>query len=101
MREIAKQALDYLTDNLIATLLIAIIAGFGATKTVAFGKKGNPVLYFVVGLLGAFVGQFLILYLGLKEILEEVSAFRPFFDLLAAYLGSFVFAWIFYILKPN
>ena len=101
MKETVQQTVQYLQDNLLVTLVLAYIAGFAGTKTVAFGKKGNPVVYFVVGLLGAFVGQFAILFLGLTEILDEVASFRLFFDLLAAYIGSFIFGWLYFLFKPH
>ena len=101
MKEVAQQTLAYLQDNLLITLVTAFIAGFAGTKTVAFGKKGNVVIYFVVGLLGTFLGQFAILYLGLNDILDEIPAFRLFFDLLAAYIGSFIFGWLFFLFKPH
>lgn len=101
MKEVAQSALDYLRENLVATLAIAIIAGFTATKTVAYGRKANPALYFIVGILGAFLGQFAILYFGIKEILDALPEFRFFFDLLAAYMGSFIVASLIHFVKPN
>lgn len=101
MKEVAQAVLEYLRENILFTLLIAIIAGFAGVKTVAVGKKGNPALYFIVGLVGAFLGQFAILYLGLKEILDEFSVFRPFFDLIAAYIGSFIVATIVNFFRAN
>ncbi len=77
-----------------------VIAGFAGMKTVSFAKKTNPALFFIVGALGVFLGQFAILYFGLKGIIDEVSAFRLFFDLLAAYIGSFIVASLVNIFSP-
>ena len=100
MKETAQVVLQYFQENLLATLLIAVVAGFAAVKSVAVLKKGNPALYFIVGLLGAFLGQFAILYFGLNEIIDQIPSFRLFFDLLAAYLASFVLASLINFLKP-
>lgn len=100
MEEIAQEVLRYFQENLLATLVIAPAAGFLARKTVVVGKTGNLLLYFILGLLGSFLGQYAIHYLGLKEILDQLAALRFFFDLLAAYVGSFVLAAILQFIKP-
>lgn len=100
MKEIADAAFQYLQENLLITLLIAVIAGFAGVKTVAFAKKGNPAMFFIVGLLGAFLGQFAIRYLGLEPFIDELPGFRFFFDFLAAYIGSFVVASLINFVKP-
>jgi uncharacterized membrane protein YeaQ/YmgE (transglycosylase-associated protein family) len=100
MKEAAQEALRYLQENLFLALLLAIVAGFAAWKTAAYGRKGNPVLYFVVGLLGLSLGQYAILYFGFKGIIDDLDAFRFFFDLLAAYMGAFVIAWLINVVKP-
>jgi uncharacterized membrane protein YeaQ/YmgE (transglycosylase-associated protein family) len=99
MREIAEEAWRYLQDNLLVMLAIALLAGVAAFKTVVYEKRGNPILFFVVGLFGTFLGQFAILYFGLKEILDQIAEFRLFFDLLAAYIGSFVVISFIHFLK--
>ena len=101
MREIAQEVLKYLQDNLLASIVIVVIAGFAGMKTVSFAKKTNPVVFFIVGALGVFLGQFAILYSSLKEIIDQVSEFRFIFDLLAAYVGSFIVASIINIFSPH
>ena len=101
MKEIAQAVLQYIQENLLVSLVIAVIAGFAGMKTVSLAKKTNPVLFFIVGALGVFLGQFAILYFGLKGILDEVSAFRLVFDLLAAYIGSFIVATLVNIFSPH
>src|SRR3990172_6105026 len=100
MKEIAQAALQYIQENLLVSLVFAVIAGFAGMKTVSFAKKTNPALFFIVGALGLFLGQFAILYFGLKGIIDEVSAFRLFFDLLAAYIGSFIIGSLINIFSP-
>jgi len=100
MRETAEKVVEYLQGNLIATVLIGFVAGFLAVQSVMPGKKGGVVLYFVVGILGAFLGQFAILYFDLKGYLDQLADFRLLFDLLAAYFGAFVFASLIHFFKP-
>ena len=101
MEEIAKAAFQYLRENPLETIALGLVAGFAAVKTVAVGEKGNIALYVIVGLLGAFIGQFAVLYFGLKEILDQLPSFRLFFDFLAAYIGSFVVASLIHFVKPT
>lgn len=96
----AVQVLTYFQDNIPATILIMLAAGFVACKTVAWQRRWSPGLYIFMGVLGSFLGQFAIYYLGLAEIIDQVSAFRYLFDFLAAYLGSFVLAALVNFLKP-
>ncbi|MFQ5684048.1 MAG: GlsB/YeaQ/YmgE family stress response membrane protein [Candidatus Binatia bacterium] len=98
--EIAEAVLRYLQSNLIATLVIAVVAGFLARQTVSHGKEGNWFRYFMIGLFGSFVGQYAILYFDLKEIMEALGALRFFLDLLVAYVGSFILASILHLIKP-
>src|SRR3990170_8070087 len=101
MKEIAQAALQYIQENLLVSLVFAVIAGFAGMKSVSLAKKTNPALFFIVGALGVFLGQFAMLYFGLKGILDEVSQFRLLFDLLAAYIGSFIIASIINIFSPH
>lgn len=101
MKEVAQEALKYLQDNLLLSIFLAAVAGFAGMKTVSLAKKTNPALFFIVGALGTFLGQFAILYLGLKDILDEVSQFRLLFDLLASYIGSFVVGTIVHMFSPH
>ena len=100
MKEIAQEVVKYLQENLLDTIVIVVVAGFAATQTVVHGKKGSPVLYLIVGLLGSFLGQFAVRYFGIKEILDQVSEFRILFDFLSAYVGSFVVASLIHFIKP-
>jgi uncharacterized membrane protein YeaQ/YmgE (transglycosylase-associated protein family) len=101
MKEIAIEVSGYFQDNLLAALVIAFLMGLLANKTVDKWGKGNIVLYFVIGGLGSFVGQFASRYIGLREILDQVSGLWLLFDFLFAYLGSFAVATLFHMLKPQ
>jgi uncharacterized membrane protein YeaQ/YmgE (transglycosylase-associated protein family) len=100
MNESAAEALRYLQDNLLFTLVIAFIVGFLASKTVTQWEKSNIGLYFIVGLLGTFLGQFVSRYIGLQSILELASGMELLFDVVLAYFGSFVVAALIHMFKP-
>jgi hypothetical protein len=50
--------------------------------------------------LGSFLGQFGTRYSGVQEILDQVSGMSLLFDVLIAYLGSFVVAAFVHFFKP-
>ncbi len=100
MQETAQQVIDYLRANPALSLGVAFIAGIAATKSVAHDARTGFLIYLVVGLVGFFLGQFVIFYFGFQEYLEQISAFRIFFDLIAGYVGSFIFAAIIHFIKP-
>jgi uncharacterized membrane protein YeaQ/YmgE (transglycosylase-associated protein family) len=91
----------YLQANPFASLGIAFVAGFTATKTVAYERRSALVVFVIVGLIGLFLGQFVLLYFGLNQYLEKIPQFRILFDFIAAYVGSFVIAAIIHALKPT
>ena len=102
MNESASLALSYLREHLLGSVVMAVAAGFTASKTVVLGKRGNVILYVLVGLMGSFVGQFAIFYFGLREMLDDLAGFfRLFFDFLAAYISSFVLAALIHFVKPQ
>jgi uncharacterized membrane protein YeaQ/YmgE (transglycosylase-associated protein family) len=100
MKETALEASQYLQDNLLVALVIALIMGFLASKTVTHWGKSNIAVYFLVGALGSFVGQFVIRFIGLKPVLDQVAGMWLLFDLVAAYVGSFVVAALAHLFKP-
>lgn len=100
MEETAREVIEYLQENLWAMIPIAVFAGFAASKTVAWAKRGNILMYILVGVLGAFLGRYAILYLDLEGIIGALPQFRFVFDFIAAYVGAFVVAAIINFLKP-
>ncbi|HKA32626.1 MAG TPA: hypothetical protein VKH64_05400 [Candidatus Binatia bacterium] len=100
MNESAAEALSYLQDNLLLTLVIAFVVGFLASKTVTQWEKSNIAVYFITGLLGTFLGQFVSRYIGLQSILELASGMTLLFDIVLAYFGSFVVAALIHMFKP-
>lgn len=100
MKEMAQEVVAYFQEGPILFLVIALAAGFMASKTVAYERKGNFFLYLIVGMLGCFLGQFAILLFGLNEIIGQLPQLRILFDLIAGYAGSFVLAAIIHFIRP-
>lgn len=101
MSEIAHQTFAYFRASPLASLVIAFIAGFCASKTVVLGSRANILIYFVVGIVGSFLAQSVIFYFGAREVLDQMPSFRAFLDLLAAYVGSFIIAALIHFIKPQ
>jgi uncharacterized membrane protein YeaQ/YmgE (transglycosylase-associated protein family) len=100
MQEIALDTWQYLQDNLVVALILAMIMGFLALKTVTHWGKSNIAVYFIVGAVGMFVGQFAVRLVGLKGLLDQVEGMWFLFDALIAYVGAFIVATIAHLLKP-
>jgi uncharacterized membrane protein YeaQ/YmgE (transglycosylase-associated protein family) len=88
-------------DNALETTIIVVISGFASCKLVASDWKGLKLLFLVVGAFGYFLGQFTVLYLGLKEILDQIPQFTWLFDFIAGFVGSFIVATIANFVKPT
>lgn len=101
MQEIFHQIFDYLQSNPLASVGIAFVAGLAATKTVDHEHRSSFIIFVPVGLIGLFLSQFVLFYSGLNEYLGKLPEFRILFDLIAAYLGSFVIAAIVHAIKPT
>jgi uncharacterized membrane protein YeaQ/YmgE (transglycosylase-associated protein family) len=101
LQEIAREVIAYLQGNAVLYLGMALVAGFAAHKTVTHEARSGFFLSFIVGVLGLFLSQFMILYSGLKEYLEKLPEFRLLFEFFAAYIGSFVVAAIIHFVKPT
>ena len=100
MQETAQAVSHYLLGNPVLYLGVAFIAGFAASKTVAYEGKAGFFLYLLIGVFGLFLSQFVILFFGLQAYLEKLPEFRVLFDFLAAYIGSFIVAAIIHFIKP-
>jgi hypothetical protein len=55
----------------------------------------------VVGLLGLFLGEFIIFNFELDGYIEPIAELRLLFDLIAGYIGSFFVAAIVHFIKPT
>jgi len=101
VEETAREVLSYMQDSALATIIIVIVTGFAACKFVASDWKGINLLFVVVGLLGYFVGLFLTLTFGLKEVLDQIPQFVWLFDFIIGFIGSFLVATIANFVKPT
>ncbi len=101
MGETFQKVAAYLEPNPLLALGVAFVAGFAAVKTVAYDQRTGFILFALVGVVGLFLGEFVLLYYGLDEYLEPISEFRILFDLIAAYIGSFLVAAIIHFIKPT
>jgi uncharacterized membrane protein YeaQ/YmgE (transglycosylase-associated protein family) len=100
MQETAQTVYHYFLGNPVLYLGVAFIAGFAASKTVAYEATAGVFLYLLTGVLGLFLSQFVLLFFGLQEYLETLPEFRVLFDFIAAYVGSFIVAAIVHFIKP-
>jgi len=100
MVDVLQQVFVYFQEHILATLAISLIAGYAASKSVTLGKQGGLIIFLIVGFFGTFLGQFAILYSGVKAVLDHVPEFRLFFDLFAAYIGSFILASLIRFVRP-
>jgi hypothetical protein len=55
----------------------------------------------IMGLVSLFLGQFMLIYFGLQDYLDNISELRIFFDFGAAYVSSFFVAAIIHFIKPT
>ena len=98
--EAGQQVWAYFQAYPLSSTVIAYVAGWAASVTVERGRSRTWVFHIVVGVLGSSLGQYVLIYLGLREILEKLPEFRYLFELFTAYLGSFVVAAIVHFIKP-
>jgi uncharacterized membrane protein YeaQ/YmgE (transglycosylase-associated protein family) len=100
MQETARLVFQHFLGNPVIYLGVAFIAGLAASKTVAYEGSAGFVLYLLIGVLGLFLSQFVIVFFGLQEYLQQLPEFRVLFDFIAAYVGSFIVAAIIHFIKP-
>jgi uncharacterized membrane protein YeaQ/YmgE (transglycosylase-associated protein family) len=101
VEQIAREAFSYIQANIAANAVIAVVTGFAACKSVAADWKDIGLLFIVVGIVGFFLGQFMIVFLGLKEFLDLLPQFTWLFDILIGFVGSFIIATIVNFFKPT
>lgn len=101
MQEAAQEVFAYLQGSIWVSLILAFIAGIAAVKTVAYDQRSGVILFSIVGVLGLFLGEFMLFWFKLDEYLDELAGLRIVFDFIAAYVGSFVIAAIIHFVKPT
>lgn len=100
MQETALDAIRYLQDNLGVMIVLALVMGILAVKTVSHWDKTSIATYVIVGVLGTFLGQFVVRYIGLKEVLDQAAGMALLFDVVLAYFGAFIIASLVHLFKP-
>ena len=100
MQEIAQQTVAYLQASPLLNLAISFVSGFAASKTVGSERRTGWLFSFMIGVLGFLLAEFVIYFFGLVQYLDQIPAFRVIFDLIAAYIGSFIVATVVHFLKP-
>ena len=101
MEEIAQKVLAYTQANLVVSCVIALIAGFAASRVVAYERRPGVIGFTIIGALGFFLGSFMLSYWGLGEYLENLHGLRIFIDLLAAFVGSFIISALLHFIRPT
>jgi uncharacterized membrane protein YeaQ/YmgE (transglycosylase-associated protein family) len=101
VEEIARDTLSYIQSNMAVNAVIAVITGFAACKSVASDWRDVRLLFIFVGVIGFFLGQFMINFLGLKEFIDQLPEFTWLFDILIGFVGSFIVATIVNFFKPT
>jgi hypothetical protein len=91
VKDTAQQVLDYLGGSLLVTFVVAFIAGWAASKTVASEWRSGFILW---------LSQLAFLFSGLQDYIEGISEFRLLFDLIAAYFASFLIAALIHFVRP-
>jgi uncharacterized membrane protein YeaQ/YmgE (transglycosylase-associated protein family) len=99
LAQTTQEVLAYLQANPVVFLGIALSAGFAGCKTVVYGWRANLFIFLVIGLTGLFLSQ-LVIFSFFEDHLERLPQFRMLFDLIAAYIGSFIVAAIIHFIKP-
>ena len=101
MQEAAQEVIAYLLPNPFLCLGIAFVAGFAAYKVVSSERRLGVIAFALIGVIGLFLGEFMLFYFKLNEYLERIAELRILFDFIAAFAGSFVIAAIIHFIKPT
>lgn len=101
MQDVFFESLAYFSENPLVSLVIALSAGFLATRIVASERRPGVIGFTIIGIMGLFLAQFVILFFELNEYLEDLHQLRNIVYLIAAFFGSFLIATIFHFIKPS
>lgn len=101
MGEVIESAIAYLRSNLLSSLVIALIAGGAACRSLAADRLSGPVVYCLIGITGLFVSRLLFVHLELLRYLEQIADFRILADFGAAYAVSLFIAAIISAMNSN
>jgi uncharacterized membrane protein YeaQ/YmgE (transglycosylase-associated protein family) len=101
LQESAQEVIAYLQESVFLFLAIAFVAGLAADKTVAYERRSSVLFFLIIGIVGLFLGEFVLFYANLDEYLAGIIDFRIVIDFIVAYLGAFFIAAIIHFVKPT
>lgn len=101
MQEIVLEVLIFVIDNPLYTVVMAFLAGFLTTRSVAVERRPGTIGLVIIGLIGFFLGRFVITYFGLNETLDSLRGLRFVIDLIASFAGSFAITGLVHFIKPS
>lgn len=101
MREAVLEALIYIIDNPVLTVVLVFFSGFLASRIVLSDRRPGVLGFSIIGVLGFFLGHFMISYMTWNERLEGLRELRVIVEFLGAFIGSFVIAGIAHFVKPS
>jgi uncharacterized membrane protein YeaQ/YmgE (transglycosylase-associated protein family) len=101
MQDTFLEVLIFVIDNPLYTIVMAFLAGFLATRFVAAERRPAIIGFSIVGLIGFFLGRFVITYFGFNETLDSLRQLRFVIDLVASFAGAFAIASLVHFIKPS
>lgn len=101
MGEVIESAIAYLRSSLLLSLIIALIAGGAACRSLLSDRLSGPVIYWLIGMAGLFVSQLLFIHLEFLPYLERIANARILVDFGAAYAVSLFIAAIINAINPD
>lgn len=101
MGEVIESVIAYLRSNVLLSLVIALITGGAACRSLASDRLSGPVVYCLIGIAGLFVSQLVIVHLELLPYLEQIGDFRILVDFGGAYVVSLFIAALISAINPD
>ena len=101
MQETFLEVLIFVIDNPFYTVVMALLAGFLASRLVATERRPGVIGFSIVGLIGFFLGRFVLTYFDLNETLDSLHQLRFVIDLIASFAGAFAVTSLIHFIKPS
>ena len=101
MQETFLEVLIFVIDNPFYTVVMALLAGFLASRLVATERRPGVIGFSIVGLIGFFLGRFVLTYFNLNETLDSLHQLRFVIDLIASFACAFAVTSLIHFIKPS
>ena len=101
MGDMIESAIAYIRSSLFLSLVIALIAGGAACRSLGSDRLAGPVIYCLIGIAGLFVSQLLFIHLQFLPYLEQIADFRILIDFGAAFVVSLFLAAMINAINPD